>query len=227
MLTAAPSTLANYANKHNKVLLHHTDIVNCFATDHLEAIKDNKIDQIYNPVYALSHILLSGKINKMYEIGSQKFADIRTGLNHVINTREVGSDSSGVRDLVGYDSYETGSDFSKSKDLLFRKVLIPKDLKVQKGELVWHHFGIVIDRYDYYNEDKILSNQFGSPYFRLMSSKISRSEIDFSDRKIFHRDILGKIIAEQKNLKNKKRIVSDPSISKIELPKDSKIKFIH
>lgn len=234
MLTAAPSTLANYANKHHKVLLHHTDIINCFAIDHQQAVKDNEIDLIYNPEYALSHILLSGRIIKIYEIDHQKFADIlhynpkssspkiMTGsaIYEVAESRSALTNTSGVGPACPpvAELREVGA-------LMFKKVLIPKDLEVKKGDLVWHHFGIGIDKYN--GESQITAKQFDSPFFRLLDSKTSRLEIDFSDKKIFHRDILGKILAEQKNLKNKKRIISDPSISKIKLPTDSKIKFIH
>jgi hypothetical protein len=188
MITAAPSTLANYANKHQKLHLTESDIIDCFANDHIKAVLDNKIDQYYRPEYALSHVLLRGKVQRVYQLEFFRMADIN------------------------------------SDQILFKKVLIPKELKVAKGNEVWHHFGVVID---IYNDKRIFEHQLGDDNFQKLLSATDLKVIDFSDKKIFRRDSTGRILREQKNLKKKKKPVSDQSISKIELPKDDTIKFIH
>lgn len=201
ILTAAPTTLANYANKIGKLMLKRDDIITCFATDHIDAVLDNKIDQIYSPVYALSHTLLSGKISRIFEINHQKFAEI----------------------VTGSATYEVAVKVNQS---IYKKVLIPSDLKVEKGDSVWHHFGIVIDKYEV-GDHSIFDQQLSLANFSLLNLSSSDRIIDFSDKKIFHRDILGKIIKNQKDLKRKTKTVSDLAIAKIQLPTNSKIKFIH
>lgn len=193
MLTAAPSTLAKYSNDHNKLLLGEDDIINCFANDHLQAVLKNKIDKIYQPEYALSHILLVGKIKKLYRIDNFKFADIKSTI--------------------------------KLQAVEFKKVLVPTDLTVKAGQSVWHHFGIVICRFD--RDDNILKRQLSDFDFNSLGSHIRTTVLDFSDKKIFRRNVTGRIIGEQKNLKRRKKIISDPAISKIKPPMDQDIKFIH
>jgi len=188
MITAAPSTLANYANKHRGLHLVESDIIDCFANDHIKAVLNNKIDQFYRPEYALSHILLRGKVQKVYQLDAFKMADVN------------------------------------SDEIIFKKVLVPSDLKIIKGSEVWHHFGVVVDLY---NDKSIFEQQQNDNDFQKLVSKTDLKIIDFSDKKIFRRDITGRILDEQMNLKKKKKTVSDPSISKIELPKDNTIKFIH
>lgn len=193
MITAAPSTIANYANAHDKLHLKESDVIDCFANDHIKAVLDNKIDQYYRPEYALSHILLRGKVARIYQLDKFKVADIETAI--------------------------------KNDKIVFKKVLVPSELKVGKGSEVWHHFGVVIDVFD--DQSGIYQKQISDDDFKKLESRIENQEIDFSNIKLFRRDIIGRILEEQNNLKKKKKTINDPSISKIKLPKDNSIKFIH
>jgi hypothetical protein len=192
MMTAAPSTLANYANKHRQLHLEEKDIIDCFACDHLKAVLGNKIDKIYQPEYALSHLLLEGQVLKLHNLFGYKFADIDSTVNN--------------------------------HPIIFKNVLVPAEISVTSGQRVWHHFGVVIKEF---KENDIFAKQIHSPDFQELLSKSLIRQIDFSDKKIFRRDILGRIIEEQQNLKKKKKPVSDPAISNIEPVMNETIKFIH
>lgn len=192
ILTAAPITLANYANSHKRLALTEQDLISCFALDHQDAVQTNRIEKLYSPEYALSHILLAGKVFRIYKINSKNFADITSNYKNV--------------------------------KLLFRKVLIPENLKITKNARVWHHFGIVIALQ---NPDDLPARQLDHPYINVLLNNTKKLIVDFSDQEIFKRDIVGLILAEQKNLKRKKKIITDPAIKKIEISKSDRIKFIH
>lgn len=192
ILTAAPVTLANYANSHQLLKLTEQDLINCFALDHQDAVRDNRIEKLYSPEYALSHILLAGKITIIYTIDNKKFADV---ISQYKNLR-----------------------------IKFKKVLIPENLLIDKNIKIWHHFGIVIAPQ---KPDDNLAHQLEHPYLNTLLNSTDKLTVDFSDRKIFKRDIVGLILAEQNNLKRKKKIITDPAIKKIELQRSNKIKFIH
>jgi hypothetical protein len=81
IITAAPSTLARYAQTHNLLLLNENDILKCFALDHATDIVNNKIDFKKNPHYALAHLLNLSQVEKKYITKGRELCDLKTSTN--------------------------------------------------------------------------------------------------------------------------------------------------
>lgn len=78
IITAAPSTLAKYAQQKNLLHLTKSDILLCFALEHATDIHDNKIDIKNNPYYALAHLLNFSQVKKINFFSQQKFANLES-----------------------------------------------------------------------------------------------------------------------------------------------------
>ncbi len=86
IITAAPNTLAKYAQDHYKVRISESDILKCFALDHAKAIQENRIDIKLSPSYGLAHLLNISRVIKIKEIQEKKFIDLekRIGAHTII-----------------------------------------------------------------------------------------------------------------------------------------------
>lgn len=80
IITAAPATLAKYAQQKNILHLTKMDILQCFAVEHATDIHSNKIDINNNPYYALAHLLNYSQIKKIDFFSQQKFATLESKL---------------------------------------------------------------------------------------------------------------------------------------------------
>ncbi len=80
IITAAPATLAKYAQQKNILHLTQADILQCFALDHATDIHNNNIATKNNPFYALAHLLNFSQVKKIYFFSQQKFADLESRL---------------------------------------------------------------------------------------------------------------------------------------------------
>ena len=82
IITAAPSTLAKYAQDHQQLNITEQDILKCFALDHAEAIQANQLDIKFSPTYGLSHLLNISQVVKIKEIQRKKFVDLEKKFNN-------------------------------------------------------------------------------------------------------------------------------------------------
>ncbi len=80
IITAAPSTLAKYAQKHNINHLQTGDILHCFALEHAHDLSANKIDIKYKPHYALAHLLNFSQVKKIDRLAKQRLATLESRL---------------------------------------------------------------------------------------------------------------------------------------------------
>ncbi|MFH1668171.1 MAG: hypothetical protein ABH884_04095 [Candidatus Komeilibacteria bacterium] len=87
--------------------------------------------------------------------------------------------------------------------IVYKNVLVPSNLKVQTGQLVWHHFGVVIDEaqtQDYQQH----YHQLDECYYWQMYNNVKKQTINFADQERFHKDIVHGILKEdQKRTKGK------------------------
>lgn len=80
IITAAPATLAKYAQQKNLLHLTRIDILHCFALEHAVDIHNNKIDVNKNPYYALAHLLNYSQVKKIDYFSGKKFVVLESRL---------------------------------------------------------------------------------------------------------------------------------------------------
>lgn len=80
IITAAPATLAKYAQQKKLLHLNKMDILQCFAVEHAVDIHNNKIDLKNNPYYALAHLLNYSRVKKIVFFSKKKFAWLESTL---------------------------------------------------------------------------------------------------------------------------------------------------
>lgn len=80
IITAAPSTLAKYAQDHHKLNITGSDILRCFALDHVKNIQDDKIRS--SSSQKLSHLLNVGRVIKSKKIGRKKIVDLEKNFDN-------------------------------------------------------------------------------------------------------------------------------------------------
>ncbi len=168
IITAAPVTLAKYANRHNRFYLTREDIIKCFALDHYHDLSCRGIDQRLSTAYALSHLLTPAKIIKVHKHKHVYLADLQVDFDNNV--------------------------------FYFNKVALPPLLGARKGEMVWHHFGVIVDKCSS-GQDRDLLERMRKDQFDFLSSRWlpqtlaeTSNKIDFSQKNIFKRDLTGKII---------------------------------
>jgi len=169
VVTAAPSSLAKYGVA--KGLLHLTaeDVLRYFSLEHALDVKDNKVHEKRNPYYALAHIMLVSRIEKIGEVSKRRYA-------HLV--------------MSAFDC-----------EIRFRHVVVPDDLRVCRGEMVFHHFGVIADIVR--DEDlslEIVRSQRHEEFIREIQWATAKKDIviDFSSEEIFHRDVLGQILCPER-----------------------------
>jgi len=159
IITAAPATLAAYAQSHNKLYLDRDDIVECFVLDHLQTLADNKIDKFKGCIYALAHTMSQATVRSVREDDAVFIVELEQG------------------------------------DLVYQNVIVPMSLEVKKGQLVWHHFGVVVDIASAADE-RIYNKQQADSYWQEIYNTAGKKNIDFTDKNIFGKNIYKRILQE-------------------------------
>jgi len=83
-------------------------------------------------------------------------------------------------------------------NIKYINVVIPKNLKIKVGDRVWQHFGVVIDKVSETDEDIILK-QAQHPEWQKILSEVKDLVIDYTDEKVFKKNVFKNIISEIKN----------------------------
>ncbi|MEK7583632.1 MAG: hypothetical protein AAB490_00160 [Patescibacteria group bacterium] len=78
IITAAPSTVAQYAERHELQHVTQNDLLRCFALDHANDVMHNHVADEKNPLYAFAHILHLSRVSALREIEAHTVADVRT-----------------------------------------------------------------------------------------------------------------------------------------------------
>ena len=193
IITAAPSTIAQYAKDHNKKRINQNDILKCFAIDHAQAIKDNCIDVSFSPCYSLSHILNVGRIIKIKQVHPVRgrFS------SKTVRVSERNSASNGVQEKKIVDLEKK----VKDQVIIFKNILVPFDLKVFKNQQVFYHFGVVVALAHTPKliglANEIKKQQKKEHFIYKMNQRAKKRRkliIDAQDKTIFHEDLMEKII---------------------------------
>lgn len=165
IITAGPSTLAKFAEKYNIKHLTKADLLRCFAIDHAQAVKDNKIVEKKNAFYALSHILNVSQVVKIYLLDNSKACQLRTKTDWGSIIFEHVMVASGLHLKIGeYVYHHFGVVVAKVKD----DKLAQEIVKMQKGD------------------------EFMSKLLRQAGRK--KIVINFSSPNIFYKDVVGQIM---------------------------------
>ncbi len=168
IITAAPVTLAKYANKHKVNKIGRENIIRCFSIDHAGDISHRGLDDRLSAAYALSHLMTAGKIKEVQDRCRFRLAEIE----------------------VNWQNYT----------VLFKNIIIPSYLKVRVGDLVWHHFGVVIDKVKSKEDKKIMAKVKQQQFSQLLADWVdgsireTRGIINFANRYLFNRDLPNIII---------------------------------
>ncbi|MFH1598061.1 MAG: hypothetical protein ABIB97_03235 [Patescibacteria group bacterium] len=169
IVTAAPVTIAQYCEQHNKLLVTEKDMILCFGLDHIDSVFRNKVHESDNPQVALAHILTAGKVKSIKK-------------NLVTMIVQLGEE----------------------KSVELKNVLIPRELTIKKGQTVWQHYGVVIEKAEGDLAEQVRFGQKEIGYFQKILGQNNKKVIDFSDRSIFQKDLIGAILSEERALKAKK-----------------------
>ncbi|OGY89519.1 MAG: hypothetical protein A3B30_01750 [Candidatus Komeilibacteria bacterium RIFCSPLOWO2_01_FULL_52_15] len=170
IITAAPSTLAAYAERHKKTILSAEDLLHCFALEHAHDVAHNHIAERTSPAYALAHIL------QLSRVASLSSTDDGTTASLSLPT------------LWG--------------SILFRHVLVPRDLTVTRRMWVYHHFGVIVAAAtDQQFASRIVELQKTDDFIASLGRTVRRKRIvvDFGDASLFGKDVLGMILRPSRN----------------------------
>lgn len=169
IITAGPSTLAKFANSHNIKHLTKGDLLKCFALDHAQDVKNNKIVENRNEFYALAHILNVSQVVKVYALANSKACQLKTKTNwgSIIFKNVIIAPSLDMKQGE-YVYHHFGVVVAKVED----KELAKEIISLQKGD------------------------EFMSKLLRQAGKK--DIVIDFSSLNIFHKDVTGQILHPEK-----------------------------
>ncbi|OGY92622.1 MAG: hypothetical protein A3B31_02380 [Candidatus Komeilibacteria bacterium RIFCSPLOWO2_01_FULL_53_11] len=165
IVTAGPSTVAQYAERHGRMHITEQDLLRCFALDHAADVMHNHVADEKNPLYAFAHILHLSRVLALREIEEHTVADVRTK--------------------------------TPWGTVTFRNLVVPKGLSVEKGNYVYHHFGVVIAKADDATlAQSIVDLQGKNPYMTSLQRAGGRKRIsvDFGDAGVFRKDVLGMML---------------------------------
>jgi len=90
IITAFPSQLAKFASRKNKTRINQEDLLECFALDHVDSVAENRESLLFEPAYALAHVLTIGKVKSLQNIESRNLAEILVKVcDHEITFKHV------------------------------------------------------------------------------------------------------------------------------------------
>lgn len=125
--------------------------------------------------------------NKMDKIKNPSYA-----LAHVMSLATVKN----IRKHKGYILVDL-----KQNRIIYKNILVPTNVRIKLNDLVWHHFGVVIDKAttkDY----QIFYDQQQQNYFWYLYNNVKKNLINFADIGRFKKDVIGGVIREDKRRKN-------------------------
>lgn len=165
IITAAPATLAKFAEDHDRTTITTHDLLYCFALDHAHDVADNHVAELKNPLYAFAHILQLSTVDRIDTVGAERTATVslktRWGsviFKHVLVPVDLHVD-------LGVSVYHHfGVIVAVADDARYARKL----MRLQ-------------------NRDRYLS-QWG----RAAAHK--KIVIDFADKRLFHKDVLGQML---------------------------------
>lgn len=172
IITAAPSTLAQYAQRARTTRLTAEHLLRCFALDHAHDVHDNHMAEKKNPAYALAHILSLSRV---------------TALQSAHENEEV---TATLTQPTAWGSIN------------FKHVLVPRDMHVAKNEWVYHHFGVIVGTAsDQRFAATLLVLQKKDDFIANLGKTVKRKRmtVDFGTASLFGKDILGMLLRPAKN----------------------------
>jgi len=155
-------------------------------------------DQDIIKCFGLDHVD-SVLANKVHETDNPQIA-----LAHILTAGRIKKIKNNLVDLE--------IKLSEAKTVELKNVLKPRDLAVKLGQQVFQHYGVIIDQADDLAPE-IKLGQKEKDYFQKMLGQNKNKTIDFSDKSVFKKDLIGGIIREEKSLAHKKEFKTNKKIS--------------
>lgn len=78
IITAGPSTVAQYANKHKLMHITDADLLRCFALDHAADVHHNHVADKTNTIYAYAHILHVSRVMSVADTEGYRTAELES-----------------------------------------------------------------------------------------------------------------------------------------------------
>ncbi|MDD5039988.1 MAG: hypothetical protein PHY34_02450 [Patescibacteria group bacterium] len=111
----------------------------------------------------------------------------------------------------------------------FSHVLVPRELTVRVGSVVFHHFGVVLA----VASTPVLRDlarslqrrQNGKAFVQKLSRQVFGKNIDYAKESFFRVDMAGKIIEQSKLGVDFQRLWQEEDLKKIKFPKEAKVIF--
>ena len=171
IITAAPSTLAKYAQDHQQLNITENDILRCFALDHVKTVQVDKIR--FSSSQKLSHLLNIGQVVKSKKIGRKKIVD----LEKIFNNQKIL-----FKNIFIPDNLE----IFKNQEVFYHFGVVVAVVKNQKlAELS--------------DEIKVKQIKNHSIYrINREAKEKSKSIIDSQNKTLFHENLMEKIILPKK-----------------------------
>lgn len=76
IITAFPSQLAKFASRKKKTIINQEDLLECFSLDHVDSVAENQQSLLFEPAYALAHVLTIGKVKCLQNLENRNLAEI-------------------------------------------------------------------------------------------------------------------------------------------------------
>lgn len=197
IITAFPSQLAKFARRKRKFEISQNDLLECYALDHADSVSENQKSLLFEPSYALAHILTIGNVKCLRNFEGRNLTDIIVKVcQQEILFKNV---------LVPADM-----PVKLSQTVLhhFGVVVAKADSKVLKNLAM-----------------KLQKKQNKKEFLNKITRQVIGLDVDFAKSSFFKFDMTGKIIKESEKDIDFYKIWQEDDLKKIKMPKSEKIMF--
>jgi len=197
IITAFPSQLAKFASKKNKIRISENDLLECFALDHVNSVEENQKSLLFEPAYALAHVLTIGKVKSLQTLENRHLAEVLVKVcEHEITFKHV---------LVPLDLPV------RVNQVVFHHfgvVVAKADSQALKNLA-----------------SQLQKRQNKKGFLQKITKQIVSKSIDFAKSAFFKVDMAGQIIKESKRDFDFQKIWQADDLQKIKMPMLEKIMF--
>lgn len=200
IITAFPSSVARYAARKGISTVTATDLLECFALDHTDAVEENQQALGMEPSYALAHVLTIGTISALQQAELRQLATVSVVVcgepiefSHVLVP-------AGMTVVVGQTVFHhfgvvVAIANSKALKMLASRLQREQDSKSFMKKTIRQVLGVDV------------------------------ATIDYAKAAFFRLDMTGSIITESKKDVNFQRQWQDDDLRKIKFPKEARVMF--
>jgi len=200
IITAFPAQVARFAARKKKLRITGSDLLECFAIDHADAVEENIGSLQFEPSYALAHVLTVGRIKEVKAIENRQLVELevkvcgqKVNFSHVLAPPDL-------------------------------PVLANQTVFHHFGVIV-----AVVDELGLKKlANKLQAEQNGKSFLQKIVKQVMGKEIkeiDYARVPFFKVDMTGQLIQETKKDFDFQRLWQEEDLKNIKLPKEAEVMF--